>query len=240
MGASEVKEQNDRLSAFAEDMQRASDRLNFKETRFVDDYIAGIYDFGLRPLGNEPQYGFTLSALNEAGGLSEPDAEPPNMERAGTRICAQESFVLPDVVQVMEGGKRFIPSLVRLACFESVPVCPGQLPYEFRPFVIPRSKFLGGFGNGEINFVREDGLLTFLYRPSDHIEATSDGIEIGPELDVERERKRDFFSRYEQIVRVLRWELYDSGVNVVVAPGLETIFERWEVGYGPIDSRFRI
>ena len=73
--------------------------------------------------------------------------------------------------------------------------------YQFAPLVFPRRKLCGGSNDGEVHIVQADYAMAVGQRTREDVQAAADGIEVGTDFDVERERKNLFFRRHDEIVR---------------------------------------
>lgn len=230
-----------RFCVSSEPLQRPHDRQDGEKFGFVNDYVSSVGHLWLRSLVDEPQYGFTISCINELGWDFEAHTPPANMEEPGSLVGLENTFVLPDNVEIVQGKKRVVRSLVRFATFKQFSVGTGQLAYEFGPGIIPGREVVGAVGDREIDFPGvEHEWLPVIDSPSDHIETTTDGVDVSSGLNIERKRQGIFFDRKKDVFRVVRWQLTDHCMDVIAAPGFETLRERWEIGFGPIYRRLSV
>ncbi len=217
-----LEQSDDRLRQARELTERCNNLPMWEVTGFIHAYEHAEINFGLRMLfGEEANYGFVISAAHPTTSYSN------NM---GHDFDCQKTLMLSDNIQKMEGVEKIIPSFVRFQRFDDSSFHGGHGLYKFRPFK--------SISNGEVSLVTVSLAVAVGERHSQNVEATSDSVDVGSSLDLERERETRFFLRYHNIVRNLRWLLFERYVSVLIEPAIESAFEGWQLGFGPIDRCF--
>jgi hypothetical protein len=144
--------------------------------------------------------------------------------------------MLPHDVELMETPKRLIPSFIRFQRYDDTAFGEGQPLYEVAPLVISSSECGFATSNGKIGLVRSRYIVATCKRTCEDIEATSNGVDVSPRLDVEAQRERLFLDSYYRIVSSWRWHVFNTHIHVVAQPSFEPFGEGWELGYGPINA----
>ncbi len=234
-----VEHGDDRTRKARELVKRVKDVARRRHAGFVKSYIGGELYFGLRrALPQAAEYGFIIGAVPFSPSGRDKialDADTRNCDRGGMGLDREQPLMLTFNVEIMEGPKGIVSSFVRLERFDEMSFGRGKPLYKFVPLVLPTRKDLGARDDGKIGLVWVRDVIAVGERRSEDVQAGSDAVDVGAHLDVERERKRLFFDRYNDIIRRLRIRVFNSHLNVVVDPTLEPLFEGWEVGYGPVN-----
>jgi len=209
---------------------------NRKVNVFGHNYARGIFRYGVKmAFGDQPQYGFVIGAAHVAGRNGDKEIVSLEAHCRGDYLNFKEPFVLADNVESMEGVKGVIPSFIRFQVFNDIALNGGEGLYEFTPLIPVGSKGLGINGDWKINVVNIRYAIASGERASENIQAAPNDIDVSSGFDKERQRQWLFFCRYYDIVRRIRWKLFNTHVDVVIEPDIQALFEGWELGYGPID-----
>lgn len=208
----------------------------------IEAYASGVVHLGaLCTLEQETKYGFTVSSRHEAGcnGFENLAKAPAcHTGLGGTDIGFKQSLVFPCNVELVARPDVVIPSLIRLEVFDDGKGILGQALYKFYSLVVPSRKVIETVGHGKVNVgrVRDRLCVTSSDSNGENVQAASNGVDVGSGFDAEFERQLRFLSRYYAIVSRWCWIISDSYFNVVAEPSVESVFEGWEFGYGPIDT----
>jgi len=181
-----------------------------------------------------PQDGFVLSAIRE-NDFSLEDFTSSMIDKKALRddIDVDKPAVLPHNVELVKLNEQRISSRIRFQRFDDRAWGGGQPLYKFFRPITPRKE--GGFvsGDREIRIFWFTCAVALGQGRSKDVQAASNGVDISPELDIERERERLFFDRYHNVVSGWRWRLFDDDFDVVSEPPLDPFDEGWQLGFGP-------
>lgn len=240
----DVKATDDKIRKSGEMVERANYWLSKTDTRFFDEYVGGVLNFGFfHVLGDQCQEGFTISRTHlPKFGDDELSISgfPSNAEMRGGVIDSQKSVVFSRDVECMEGKDGVIPSTIRLQRFDDLSHIIGNRPYKFRPFVVPSMEGINAFGDRKVNVVATSYVVAIGDTGRKNIKRCADYIDVSANLDAERERKIALLDRYQKVMRNVRICLFDDHADVVVAPSCQSFFEGWQIGYGPVDACFSV
>jgi hypothetical protein len=234
----EIEQLDNRIRKARELTERCNNFPMFEVAGFVQAYLHGELELGVRDtLGEEPNYGLVISAAYPTGneGPEGLHFNPYDIQLRRKNIDGQKALMLSHNVEQMEGVKKFIPSIVRFQRFDDRAFPLGEPLYEFTPLVAVAGEDGSTVDDGKISIVNKVLAVAVSERRSEDIEATSDSINVGAGLDLECQRQWRFLNSNDEIVRGIRWQLFDDHLNVFIEPSIKARFEGWELGYGPID-----
>jgi len=160
----------------------------------------------------------------------------PNSEPHRLNHHREQTYVFSNNVEVMEGVKGFVPSFVWGEVFDDISYLGGEGLYEFVPFVIPARESIVTGRHGKVSIVNKSWAVALGKSHRKNVKAASDCVEVGSSFDLERERERFFLRGYNEIVRHIRWQLFDAYIDVRFAPGIEPQLKGLELGCGPVDG----
>jgi hypothetical protein len=230
---------NDAIRNAREFTERCNNFPVFEVAGFIQAYLHGDLKLGMRnALGEKPEYGFVISAANPTGNDWREGSlhfDPYDTQLRWEYIDGQKALMLSHNVEQMEGVKQFIPSTVRFQRFDDRTFPLGERLYEFTPLVAVAGEDGSTVDDGKISIVNKALAVAISERRSEDIEAASDSINVGAGLDLECQRQWRFLNSNDDIVRGIRWQLFDDHLNVFIEPSIKARFEGWELGYGPID-----
>lgn len=241
---------DDRLRKVGEFVERCNNLPMWEVRGFAQAYLHGELDLGLLSLGGESQNcGFIISARNPSGSNRSEhfgDVAPSEHgKRARANFRGQQSLVLSNNVELMEGPKKIIPSLVWLQRFDDTSFLGGQGLYKFSPFEAfsvgdSSSQDAGVANDGEVSLVNERLAVAVGESASQNVETATNGVDVCASFDLERDWQRAFLNRHHDIVRGVIWQLFDDHVNVIFEPSIKPLLKNWEIGFGPIDRRLSV
>jgi hypothetical protein len=141
-------------------------------------------------------------------------------------------------IEIMEGPKKSIPSLIGLQRFDAISIGRGKRLYQFGSFVLPIRELGTAVSDGETRVVLRHShyAVTADESGSEEIKATADTVDVNASLHVKKARQLSFQGCQEQLVMYMRAWIFDDHVNVFIPPGIEPLLEGLEMGYGPIDA----
>jgi hypothetical protein len=202
---------------------------------FCDRYAKGLCNLGFRrTFADERQYGFLAGSQPPSRDWLNPIPAYP--EGHGHRLYTDQSAMLTYDVQIMEGPKQSIPTFVWFQIFDNRSFGRGKPLYEFASLIVASREGGRTFGDGEIRVFGLRHAVTLGERGGQKIESTSNSIDVRTDLDIEFERQRLVFDRYYDIMRSWRISLFDGCAHIEMEPGVDALFEGFELGYGPINA----
>jgi hypothetical protein len=240
----DVEQLDDRVRKAREIVEHFNDTDRLYERGFIDRYASRDFEIICRPAvrrpfperseqclvvcRNDPSAKFwSESVTRKIWG----DAKAGCMENN-----LKQSVVFPLDVELMKDPKQIIPSLVRLQRFNECSWRLGEPIYKLMSLVVPRSEMTQALGNREPRIFGIDYVVPSRERNSQNIQATSERVEISPELNIKSEREQLIIANYQRIVSRWRWQLFDSHLHVSSEPRIDFGPESWEFGYGPINA----
>jgi hypothetical protein len=241
---SAVEFTDDRLRETGELVERCNNLPPWEVSGFAETYLRGGLNLRLlrRVFGEQANCGFVWSRADPAGrnGSKGFDCVTParNDESSRCNSSFQQSYVLSDNVQIVQGAKELIPiwSSVRFQRLDDTSFLGGQGLYEFVPFVsLPREEDCPAAGDRKVSIINKRLAVSVCERRRQNVETASNGIEINSCFDLETERERLFCRDYNYIVRNIRWQLSDIHIHVFAEPSIKPFLKEWEIGFGPID-----
>lgn len=226
-----IEQLDDRLRKARELVKRGNERFSFRHPRLIDRYREGTCNLGLtRSLADERQLGFIVSAypaghdwLNRLSG---------NPEKCGGWFDPDQPTMLTHDVELMEGPEKFVPSAVRFQRFDDRSFGRGQPLFAFETY----SQIPPGLENGEVGFAVIRHAVACRERTGEDVEAAANRIDVGSDLDVERERKRLFLHHHYDVVRAIRVRVFNCHFEVELEPSNDPRLQGWELGYGPVNA----
>lgn len=238
-------EQGDDLIRHARELvKNSNDWCASYEIGFAERYIrAQLHIVVRRPLSDTPNYGFLIRAKEPIGIRDEiltVGSRHTHCEDQRSGLDIYQPAMLPHDVELMEGIKHRVPSLIRFQRFNFSAVDWREPIYEFAPLIRTCVEESGAIGDRKIRIFGFKYAMASSECARKKVKTAADSIEIRSDLDVESERERLFFDNYYPIVRSWRWHVFDSHIHISAEPSLDPIAEGWELGYGPINGRFGV
>ena len=174
------------------------------------------------------EYGFVLEAA--PFGLS---AQPPAAERISTyhRINVDQPLMLSQGVEVMEGPQQFVPSLVRLECFDCSNLCSRKPLFAF-------DSLQWVYEIGKIPDDREVSISTRFYAVATgeacrkQIEAAANGINNSACLGAKSQIGRLCWNSYDQIIAGLRSVSSAISYGSFLLQSMNRWCMEWDLGFG--------
>jgi hypothetical protein len=233
----EIERVDDARRKARELTNRCNNLPAFEVFGFAQAYLRGEMKLGmLHRLGNKTDGGFLIAALHPTGGDG---AKFVHLGVGGDAVWsdgnAQEPRVLSDNVKIVEGIDKPIPSAVRFQIFDDKSFSLRERLYEFGTLVLPPSKARFALRSGEISVICKVLAVAVGERDRENIQAAANHIDVSASLNLELQRKGSFYDRHHEIIDGIVWRLFDDRIDVILEPGIETLLEDWELGYGPID-----
>lgn len=152
----------------------------------------------------------------------------------------EQSTVFPGQVEVMEGAKRIIPSRIWPQVFDDVLIDLGKPLYLFEDLALGIEKAGLGFPDGKIG--------TFGFLPAvacgqstgQNVEATPDAVDDSPHFRVDHRVEGFDIRQAVEFLAGVRIGINSHGIGMALLPFDDPLYQRWELGYGPIDSGLSI
>ena len=240
----EVEQRDDRVRKAREIVERFNDTDRLYERGFMDRYALRDFQIVCRPISwrslfEGAQYGLVISRQNpriEIGDESVAGKVSGNGEAGGPHDDFQQSLMFPLDVELMKEPKTIIPSFVRLQRLDNCSFGLRERIYKLFPLKLGVNKGRVAPSYGKIDIVQPRYVVPFRQSAREQVETTSDGIEVGPELDMKGERERLLLTSYYGIVSGWRWLVFDNHIHIVVQPSGHSVSEVWELGFGPINA----
>src|ERR1700674_2734710 len=241
-GSGNVEKLDDRIRQAREIVERGNNWLMDREVSFIDRYKSGELHIVIRrSLPEESHYGFLIFNDHKATSHWREiiTQSPASYGKSGGSGSDRQQFsMLTHDVELMENPKRGISSSIRLQRFDNRAFGCGECLYEFSSLKVATQKVIFALRDRKIGLVRLSYAVAVGERGGEDIEATSDGVDMTANLNVECSRQRFFLSRYYDVIRRVRIRVFDFQIHVEVKPGIDPLIEGWELGYGPIDTGF--
>ncbi len=206
----------------------------------VEDYRKGNGGIAFRYAGSDiggraKEHGFIVVALphgSPAGSLS----PSRNRKAADDGNNGHEPLVFPHTVEVVEGVEEFIPSTIRLECFDREAIGFAQPLFAFCAVDTARHvvKAVDGTEYGEMGVaVRYYAVATRQGR-CNKVESAANGIDDNASFDIEAEVGRPRPADYYKILSSVRIRLDNGGIWACPLPSCEALLKDWDLVFGPI------
>jgi hypothetical protein len=131
-----VEQFDDRRRKARELVECGNDWLSNSEQRFVERYMAGDINIGLRRASrDEPQYGFIINRCDKRNWFEAETRGPSDGYRTGVYINGKQPSVVSNDIQLAESPERWIHSLIRFQVFDKAAFVLGKCLYEFGSLV---------------------------------------------------------------------------------------------------------
>lgn len=253
-----VEGADDRVRQARELTERANYLWRFGGSGFIERYLRGELELVVRrSVPGQTKYGFVIRAQSPSSKEDEvPQFEPcryiaekvlsdglqsPASRSIGDFILRgnnyiQQSSMLSHDVEVMEGEKRFIPSLIRFQRFDDRALGAGKPLYKFRSLIFSCREISSAGSHRELRIFGFTYAVTDGESRGENIETAADCIDINAGLDIERERERRFHLDYDGAWRHWRFKLFDTEFDISAEPGFDLFRKGWQLGYGPINA----
>lgn len=162
----------------------------------------------------------------------------PDAARDGHEL--NQTPMLPDNVQVIEKEQRFVPSTVGSYLFDRGDFSLSKQIFAFVGFQRVEKVRLP-FVDGEMQVGVLFHAVSSEQRREQQIEAASERVDDGACLGV---RDGIGWSKavagHQHIARSIRVRLHDDVIWAAPDEGFESLFEEWDLGYGPVDCSLGI
>lgn len=238
-----VKERNDAACKASKLVEHFNDRLAHEGPMLVDGYVKGQFKLAFRRRSpwDKQQYGFVVWAAHppvSRDGHKRGDSRIPrsNLESLWVDWGHEQPSVLAQDVEVMEGPKQFIPSLIRLQVFDGSTFKPWENLYEFRAFIHSIPPMLGRFGHGEVSIFGLRHAVAVSQCGCEQIQTAAQKVDVNPSFNLKSERQCGLSATKNEIALRWRVQLFDNHFDVFSAPGCQVSLEEWDMGYGPINA----
>ena len=203
----------------------------------VEKYLSGDMAIAWRraePIGgNSIEDGFILQMLKPPLDIA------PERSDAGIgnlRLYGQEPFVLSQNVELVDGVKYVIPSVIRFCAFDRGCLDGGYPLFVFE-HVYGVEKLGGQLSDGKVGLAIRFFAIADQQRRHQQIECSTGGIDDGPDISVDEWIKDKIGIGHEQIpLFVGRIRLGDDFVWASPLPLDEAFLQNWDMGLGPIDG----
>jgi hypothetical protein len=177
------------------------------------------------------QDGFAFSVAPNSG----VGREHRQSNTARNRQELNQTSVLPYNVQIIEKEQRFVRSTVRSYFFDRGDFSLSKQIFAFVGF--QRVEKIGlPFVDGEMQIGIRFHATSSKERSEQDIQATPEGV-----YDRACLRIRDGIDRsqavtnHQHVARAIRIRLHDDVIWAAPDEGFESLFERWDLGYGPVN-----
>lgn len=235
--SSSFKSLDDRVREAGELAQRSNDWLVRDQISFIERYVSGDLKIAIRRVDTgRPNYGAICEARPMCG---ESEALSVglwrNHDHTRVQIDLQKPLMLSPHVELVQGEKKIVPSLVWAQCFDDLQIASRKPLFAFSHTLRHAEPF-------ERVIDRKVRISTWHYAVAcgecgrEQVEACSDAVNrsSGPRIEGGSERPIDF--ELEQLFARLRVGIADKFIGWCVEPGFEFLLDRWELGTGPVNS----
>jgi hypothetical protein len=241
MDGSVVEQLNDLSDVVCEARQeRPGWLIDEPKGGFIERYLGGDMAIALRRRdaagGWEPvQDGFIIQNFTAGHELKPIDL---NAIRGNARVDSNQSFVFAAYIELMKDVKHRVPALVRPERFNNALFMLGKPLFAFNS--ISPEKVVGGTENWKVRFVARFYAIACGECRREQIEAAANRIDDSADLRIEDQIEWPLEHGGQYVVGRISITLHDKYIRAIPLPGSEALLERWDLGYGPIDSSLSI
>ena len=240
LAASRDIEQADDLRRCAREIvQNGKEWQRWERQPFTERYLKGKLNIGLRCVDfGRPYYGAILEAAPNGT-----DADPKasrhvagvTADLRGQHGNADEISVLPDIIEAVEAEQRRVPSIPRLQIFDDLSVNSGKPIYVFMSRVLPVEESRPATADGELRIFWVRETISCGEDIGKQIKTTSKTIDDETRLDIYDLRKATHIRELVNLLSVIRVHLLHNSVWATFCPSVDSRFQNWELGVGPIN-----
>jgi hypothetical protein len=212
--------------------------LAIQRASFIERYIQLKSNLAIRLVGRRGQNpGFVIEA-DLAGdiGLGQPRIE---LHPARNHEDIEQSSVFPGQIKGMQGEEQVIPSRIRQQTFDDPLIASGDPLYLFESWIqLPTGRGQEGgmvFPDGKIGTFRIREAIARSQGARQQIQTTSDAVNYRPSLRVNDGIERLDITQAVNLFSGLTIGINSDGIGFVTHPAIDTFFQNWELGYGPVD-----
>lgn len=207
---------------------------------FIEDYLCGNAMIALcnrqtGSCGASRKDGFVIQALVDAGPVEDVCEISKFLDE---RLCPNQSLMLAHDVELVEGVKQSVPSVIRPEIFDF-----GDLglrePLFFFDVLCATEEVLP-FVDGEVSFRTRLFAVAARERCGEKIQAATSAVYDSPHIGDNDILKRELLIRYEQFVAGLRIVLSDETIWASMMPFDETVLNDWDMGAAPVSSSLSV
>ena len=195
--------------------------------RRVEDFAAGQTE----------QDGLIFQAFDRLGS-TDVHMSPHHQKTLNVGARGQQPLVLAEDIQSVKGPKGVIPSLVRVERFDRGSFALGKPLFAFDALQWV-DHGVEGIKDWKVRTVARFYAIACCQGSGEKIKTATERIDDGPDLGIERERKR-LIVGYRNILSSIRITLLDNGIGVTTLPFDEALLQQWDLGYGPIDGSLSV
>lgn len=219
--------------------ERNKKRLSiYAQPDFIKDYLDGELYLGLRFVsGKFKQHGFVFQIAEVTD--MELNASAKYGKAVDRKYCRDQSFMLSQNVELMEGPQQVVTSVVWPERFNDFDVGWREPLFVF--YSIKRiDEVVEGSENGKV-------MLAIRYYASPQRESGTEQVQGTPkrpddysDLRMDDVGQRLFDAHYRELLIGLRIRVYRNYLEAIGLPRSDTTGENWELGFAPCDCGSRI
>jgi hypothetical protein len=210
--------------------------MGYPEGGFIEKYLSGNVCVAFRrvetSLAAFEQDGFVIQRA--PSGLDLACVSFSDIAFRYKGINDDQSFMLSQNVQLMDGVEEWVPSFVSPRSFDCGSFAGSDPLFYFHHFD-GFQKVCGGLFDGEMGVAI--GFHAVAHQNGGHkqIKRGSSGVDDSPNIALNEGVERGSeISDKQLFVSAIRIELYDRLIWAAPLPGFESIFQDWDLGYGPV------
>jgi hypothetical protein len=182
------------------------------------------------------EHGFIMRALPREVAEGWPFAPFGHNEISDRGYNRHQPLVLPHSVEVMEGVQKFVPSAVWPQCFDCEPVTFDKPRFAFSAINPTGNIVKSDDGLEDREMSVSIGYYAFATRKGgcQKIETAADCVDDDSRFDIEAEIGRPCPLNYDHAIPRIQILLGDDCIWARPLPGFESLFHKWDLGFGPI------
>lgn len=232
-----LKSLDDRVGKSSEFAEGGDNRLIREKFSFVERYISADLKIALRRVDAGPRYyGAIFEARPDHGKM-----KAANMgfgrDGDGTRdkMDANQPFMFPRNVELVECEEKVIPSLVRLQIFDDSQIGSGQPLFSFS-HVYWVEKLIDGRVNGKAGVTTSFFAIACGNGGAKEIKASADAVDGRPDSGIDGWRQSSVHLELEELLSHFRVRLFDKQIRGFIEPRFDHLLQNWELGFGPVNG----
>jgi hypothetical protein len=242
-----VEHSDDFSAALSKRAERQDDMAEGEPTSgLVESYLQGKKCIAFRraekfTLSETVQDGFTIHAFQGFRAANSHLGRSEHEVADYVGACGEQTFMLPQDVQLVQGPDGFIPSLIRLQRFDRGSLALGKPLFAFNAINPGQgiNHALSGIENRKMSFRIRFFAIALCQGGGKQIKTATERIETRAEPSIECERQRGLLNSYYNIAVRLRITLADDGIGESPLPFDQALLDQWDLGYGPLDASIR-
>ena len=208
--------------------------IHYPEGRFIEHYLAGEIcvaviqrEHGVRRKSH--QHGFVIQALP----IRAPTRHTEVAKAGNYWPSIDQAFVLPHDIELMEGIKQSVPSLVRFETFDFGDLALGK-PLFFFDALYGEQKIPSQFVDGKVRFRTRLYAVALGEGGSEQIQGASRRVNDRADIRNHDRVKRKRLIGDNELFASLRIWLYGQFIRASVVPFRESFLKNWDLGAGPV------